>query len=58
VIRDGNDIEPQLFGPRQHLRNTGGAVGGHRMNMQIGSPLHASRSSLCWAHDGRSSQIG
>jgi hypothetical protein len=28
------------------------------MNMQIGSPLHATHPLLCWAHDCGSSQIG
>ena len=58
VIGDGNHIESRLFRSREHLRNTGGAIGGHRMDMQIGSPLHASHQSLCWAHDCGSSQIG
>ena len=58
VVRDGNHIESQLLGSREHLRNTGGAVGSHRMDVQVGSPLQASHPSLCWAHDGRSSQIG
>ena len=57
VIGDGNDIKSQLFSSRQHLRNTSGAIGGHRMNVQVGSPLHASHPSLCWAHDCGSSQI-
>jgi hypothetical protein len=58
VIGDGNHIESQLLGPRKYLRNTGRAVGGHRMDVQIGSPLHSRYPSLRWAHDGRSSQIG
>ena len=58
VIGDGNHIESRLFGSRKHLRNASGAVGGHRMDMQIGSPLHATHPLLCWAHDCGSSQIG
>jgi len=58
VVCDRNHIESQLLGSREHLRNASRAVGGHRMDVQIGSPLQASHPSLCWAHEGRSSQIG
>jgi hypothetical protein len=51
MIGNRNHVESRLFSACKHLRDAGCAIGGHRVDMQIGSSLYASHPLLCWAHD-------
>jgi hypothetical protein len=51
VIGNRNHVESCLLRTSKHLCHAGCAIGGHRVDVQIGSSLYASHPLLCWAHD-------